>query len=54
MIKMTIDEFFAKYGNLLPASYKRMMRLMYDNNLNKGGEMIMPDPTGKMIVITKK
>ena len=54
MIKMTINEFFTKYGNLLPAYYKRMMRALYDHSY-KGSEMIMPDPTGEMtIVITKK
>jgi len=53
MNKMTIDAFFAKYGHLLPTSYKRMMRAMY-NSLKVGGEMFMPDPEGNPIVITKK
>lgn len=50
---MTIDVFFAKYGHLLPTSYKRMMRVVYDN-MKQGAEMIMPDPEGNPIVITKK
>ena len=52
-LRMNLTEFFRKYGSLLPAYYKEFMKASYAA-LNVGGEMIMPDPTQKhMIIITK-
>ena len=52
-MNMTIDQFFARYGQLLPKGYKRMMRAVYEG-MKVGTQMIMPDPNGNPIVITKR
>lgn len=54
-MKMTLTQFFAQYGHLLPDYYKRMMKEMYDHHMEQGGKIIVPKPDySGIIYIIKK
>ena len=53
-MNMTLNQFFAQYGHLLPDYYKRMMKEVY-NHMKQGGRIIVPNPVyDSIIYIIKK